>query len=327
MSLSAEQILEITSPEALFISTDMMTKVHQELVRAWHPDFCKAAEAERVFGHISRLWAEAKRLVEIGEWHNHGFSSLKGEDNKTREIRWRRRAKTRLCTTIYGPNILAHVYNPEYVGLARLFQPSMERLRLTAEESSEYAKFFPNVVDFFTTADKAVVVVKKTSDIVSLKSLGTPIDPRHVAWIINRLYSLACLFHKHKTAFLGFAPEYLWVSPKNHALYLYNGWPFSLPLGKEIKIIPAFVQKVVSGKTADANTDVASIKEIGRSLLGDGLRSFPRIHAALSSLPTGDPPTDWRNWEAALLETFGPKKFVVYPFDETKFWADGPKDE
>lgn len=327
MPLSANQILEITSPEELFNSPEAMSKIHQELVKSWHPDRCHADNATKVFDHISKLWSGAKRLVELGEWHNSGFSTLTGEDSKIREIRWKRRIITRLCTTIYGPEYLAHIYNSEYVGLARLFQPALEKLRLTPEESAEYTKFFPNVVDFFTTADKAVVVVKKTSDIVSLKSLGSSIEPRHVAWILNRLYSLACLFHKHRIVFLGFAPEYLWVSPKNHTIYLYNGWSFSLPIGREIKIIPAFVQRCTSGKVADANMDVASIKEIGRSLLGDGLRSFPRIHAELSCLPTGDPPTDWKNWESALLETFGPKKFVEYPFDETKFWADVPKDE
>lgn len=89
-------------------------------------------------------------------------------------------------------------------------------------------KNFENLFPKFDMIDVNDVAIKKPTSQLNLEdvlqSQGGQLPPVHVAWILSRLYNLACYLSYSKIAHVDLSPKNLYVDPKMHSIHLYGGW-------------------------------------------------------------------------------------------------------
>ena len=78
---------------------------------------------------------------------------------------------------------------------------------------------------------------------------------------------------------------------------------------------------LLAARSGDVRVDLACIRALGRTVLGDpggallrDERILPRPLADWLTLPSsGDALTDYDDWQRALTDAFGPRRFVPWP--------------
>ena len=330
---SAAAILAIppADPERLFTSPAAARDEFRALARRWHPD--QGGEAA-VFAHLARLWDAAERKIAEGLWR---AVRLTGRDGVERRLRYRARRDTGFGEVFVGDRVAAFVL-PE--GCTDLLEGASRLIaglhHADAAMEREFARQLPRPRAAFEAADgRAVLVVEKTPDLFLLadllEAMGGRMDPRHVGWLLNRAYSLACWLDWAGLTHNALGAETLFVSPGGHGIALLGGWWCAAPAGAPVPALPAPALRYVTAAMreegpdgrqvicADGRLDLELVRALGRRLLGDETgTSFPRDRPApdpmlrfLRAPSTGDARQDHRDWSQRVLpDCFGPPRFV-----------------
>ena len=183
----------------------------------------------------------------------------------------------------------------------------------------------PKIVTHFETEDgRYCILLDKTKEVLNLGVIvreyfnkGEKFPERQAAWIINRLYNLACFMEVNNKVFNGFTLDNLWVSPEMHTLLPLTGFEYTVDKGKAMigcpkdifKILPI---KVKDTKKSDTITDLESIKYIGRLLYKghDDLKSVNKfINEGVGDV---DIIKEWNSYGEAINKDFGKRTFVVW---------------
>lgn len=332
--MTAAQILAIPETKAgwLFLNQSRLDEDRKALIMHWHPDKSSDPKATEVSAHINRLYDVAKKAIAAGNELPWGGLMLKSVDGRVYRLRFGKHHKFELGDIYYGATAVAFVMSNEY---ADLFENADRRLRAirypTTKMHEEFDKILPHYAARFESEDKkCVLVLKKTADVFMLRDLlefcGGKIDPKHVAWILNCLYNLACLLdhHTNRATFNAWTLENIFVSAEHHSCLLLGGWWYAQLQGDQLSVVPpqaaaVVPSKVKTEKKAAISLDLAMIKAIGRELLGDRtgmsfvhrtdvpkpMLDFLRAPISLSAA------AEYSRWSGKILpESFGKRRFV-----------------
>lgn len=122
--------------------------------------------------------------------------------------------------------------------------------------------------------------------------------------------------------------ETYFISPEHHSGALLGGWWYAVPFKDKMLGVPSVVYsimppKVKADKKGDFNTDLESIRALGREMLGD--RNGTRLKDMkvapdsvvewLRGASSSKAVDDYASWDSALEKGFGKRKFVEMPIN------------
>ncbi len=207
--------------------------------------------------------------------------------------------------------------------------------------AAEMAPRLPQVLDSFRTNAAAVIVLKKSPDQLLLADVlkrlnGRLADIRHLGWILNSLYNIACYLEWSEIAHNAIAPETVFISPLRHTATLLGGWCYATLLGAPMVALPdrtlAYApEHVVRCGEADVKVDLELIRALGRELLGDAsgfslLRrhDLPQRLCDWLCLPAGDHAApEYAEFKHDVLpEVFGAPKFVNWRLESKDLYKE-----
>lgn len=343
--LSAEAILAIplSEPERLFSAPDSISAEYHGLVMHWHADRNKHPSATKVSAHINVLRDEALHKAASGTWRKPYILELPVGGGKIKRVRYRKRHEFELGEMVYGNEVIAYVVKNEYADLVEAAHKTINRLPYANQAMrDEIERYMPKIVARFETTDgRCVTVMKKTEDVYLMRDVlaafNGAVDLRHMAWMMNATYNLACYLNFAGLTHNDISPDTLFVSPKFHSVMLYGGWWYSTPVGAKMNALPARTVNnappdVVRDKHASHRTDTTMIRLMGRELLGDPTGIMLAANAAVPKpitqylrLPASETAVeDYRTWkEKVLLNSLGKPRFVKLEIPESEIFKGG----
>ncbi|HVZ40008.1 MAG TPA: J domain-containing protein [Candidatus Kapabacteria bacterium] len=330
-SAAALLSIPITEPERLFAGdAGAIRLAYHQLALHWHPDRNSDPQAAEVTAQINRLHDAAAARLWAGGALGLGFVELPGADGRLRRIRYRRRRAFELGEMLYGDTSLVFLVRGDCADLFENGRNALKGLRYRdGAMQAEMARCLPQVLDCFSTGNGAcVMAIGKTPDTFLLldvleASEGT-IDARHVAWIANRIYNIACYLGWAGITHNAIAPDTVFISPKQHQCMLLGGWWYAQPSGTRLAALPARSHihappAILRDALADPQLDLAMIRVLCRELLGDisgmmlaarGAAPQPMIDF-LRGPAASYAPAEYAAWSNRILpDSFGARRFV-----------------
>lgn len=342
--LTAQSILSIPGdlPEKIFPNDKNLARIkYHRLMRFWHPDSNNTADATKVSSHLIVLYKAACKKIENGTWTEPNVRRYKCRDGVIRSVTFKFFRPYYSGFVYYGRSIIAIEFGQSEATHGENFLTTVKSFNYPdAAMKAAHESFLPKIKSSFAVEDgRFVIVLENASDMYSIADLikyagGT--DQRHVAWIMNRLYGLACVLAQFKISHNAITPNNVFIRPKDHTAHLYLGWEFSTRFGSRIKFLPDIVHKngassvIRSRVSSNSKLDLSMIRYIGRSLLGDPVgRSLAAndkiakpVRKFLTSPAYDNAYREFNDWENGVLpKAFGPKKFLPFNIDLTKMFT------
>lgn len=338
---TAKQILaiEIDAPEKLFSSADEIEFEYRVLAKIWHPDVNKSSEASSVLAHINALHAAAKRKIAAKTWDRGAIWDIVGNDRRIRRISARRRLGFELGDFGYGQKNAAWVVDGQHVDLFDAAVARMKSFRYkTPQMQAQIERYLPALLRDFRTVDGgAALIVRKTEDVYLLADVvaacGGKLDPRHVAWIMNGVYNVACYLQWLDVTHNAIDTTTVFISPKHHSALLLGGWWYSADVGATMSALPKTSHRIapqdmLRSKTADSRLDLAMIKAMGREILGDrtGMdlvkSGAPDQMVQFLRRPVGmNAHSEYAAFDAVLKESYGARRFVELQISDSDIYG------
>jgi len=328
-SLTAKQILAIPAdqPELLFTGVEEVAeKEYRKLAMKWHPD--RGAANEEIFKHMKGLWELAEQKFKDGVWVTPGRLTITAVDGKSFEISFKKHHKIELGDMFIGKTVIVYGIDKEFEDLYKEGVKVIKGFKYpNADMQKNISRLLPKIKAEVETKDKHYLVIEKPPGTVLLKDLlafyGGKLDPRHVAWIMSRLYNIGCYLKWANIAHNDIALDTIFIEPENHAGYLLGGWWFSSKVGEKLTAVPGPLlqfapSSLMKNKVGDTQFDMEMIRLLGRELLGDKhgtkLRSNKDLPKPLvewiRNPSAGDSFKDFKVWKDQILDAaFGKRKF------------------
>ena len=173
----------------------------------------------------------------------------------------------------------------------------------------------PNPISF-KTSSHLCIQVQKDRELLLLNDVlqyYKTLDPKHVAWILNRLFNIVCYLQTQKIVHNDISLDSCFINPEKHELSLFGGWWYSTKFDEKLSHLPVRTFKylpysVTHKKTADPLIDLECLKACGRELLGASLGPEPMLRW-LNRAADGTAIQQYKEWEDLLNKCFGPRKF------------------
>lgn len=340
--MTADSILKIPEfePEHLFPKDESEAKdKYHELMLLWHPDTNKAPEAQQVSDHLIKLYKKACEKIRLGTWALPNCLLLKGEDGKERKIKFRRKRKFEIGEMYYGNKVLAYVVRSDCADLFDNALNQIKRLKYAdSDMEQQFSRYMPAILDSFKTSDgNRVLVLAKTDDVFLMRDVleaKSPIDPRHVAWMVSSLHNILCYFNYTEICHNAISLDTCFISPKYHSVLVLGGWWYSTKHKTKIKALPSrsityAPSDILRGKISSPKLDLTLLRITAREMLGDisgtALPStVPKAMASfLKGCSSGNPIEDYKNWSSkTLIDSFGQRKFLEFDVDQKDIYKE-----
>lgn len=351
ISLAAEKILAVNSPEALFSQSVREAKQeYRTLALRWHPDHERSPLAPRVFAHVVQLYQIACEKLSNGQWIEPG-EKIEDEITGVKRFRMADRSIRSLEYRIARPFELGCMYIADHSVIFEvnndfqdLFEQGRKRIHLLTYKNDamtlEMSKYLPQVKETFKTESANVLVVRKTPDQLLLSDVlkhfaGKLTPSQHSGWILNLLFNLGCYLEWASITHNAIAPETFFISPLRHTGMLLGGWWYSTKVGERLLAVPDrslnFIPPdILRNKRASVRADLELIKSVGREILGepsDSLvlqKSLPSILVNFLLMPSsGKAADDYLTFKREVLpQAFGPPKFVTMHLDINQLYKE-----
>ncbi|GJD90958.1 hypothetical protein BHAOGJBA_4502 [Methylobacterium hispanicum] len=333
---SAEEILAVPKewPERLFSAAATVDTEWRGLAKRWHPDRNpRDPQAGPVFRHLCDLHREAERRIGGGVWRTPGMVRFESLDGRVFSMRYRRCRSMAIGDLYAGRTNIVFAVERDHADLFENARRTLTALRYAdGAMEAEFSRNVPRVVESFETADRLVMAVTVSADLVLLDDLAAhfegALEPRAAAWIVSGLSNIACWLAWSGLAHGAICPDTVMVSPRHHSVVLAGGWFHSVPFGAALLPSPEFAVRhgraaVGHDKKATPRLDLELVRAVGRAALGDpdGSRlltdpAVPRPMAEWLVLPPADDAfEDYRSWERAREASFGARRFVEMDVD------------
>jgi hypothetical protein len=339
--LTSSELLALTEPERLFAGEESLAKnQYRVLSRLWHPDLNKSPEAAAVFAHFSELYHQAIEKIKNGTWETPGLRKLTDVTGKKFEFKYRKKYPTELGEMYVGNHFVTYMIQKADAdlvsnakGVIKSFNYANNAMR------SEIEKCLPRIYAELETQDHYVVAITKTPDMFLLRDVldhcKGKIDPRHVAWILNTIYNIACYLKYSGLTHNAIGPDTYFISPSQHSGALLGGWWYAAPIGKNLTAAPqrTYIQanKYFTSKKAVTHLiDSELIKATGRELLGDINGSKLLADATIPNsmlnwlrIPgTENVIEDYKTWVEVLKNSFGERRFVDLNLQQSDIYKE-----
>lgn len=301
--MTPSQILAIpvNQPWRLFSNPSVFKDTARELRRAWHPNLNHDPQADKVMAHINVLidaWEDpANRTGYLSKHDVPGVGSFIVQPEKV----------------VYtfdddALDLRANAWNTKFKFPSDRIRDDMKHL------FPVFDRIEPNELWFKKSASEL-----NLADVINF--LGS-LPPKHVAWVMSRLYNLACYLSISNMAHVDISLQNLYADTAKHSVHLYGGWWF----GRSFDTKALGAPKWVTGLSKEfASTGIPTrrlvsqqIKEVGKLLLGatspGSLMQNKNVPSAMTTWllePCSlDPIKEYATWGRCLEASFGPRKFV-----------------
>lgn len=331
MTLTADALLKIpvTRPELLYSSDlTLMKTQYRKLASHWHPD--KGGSAD-VFAHIKLIFEQAETKIMFGTWETPNEFMFTTADGTKHIIRYNRKHKFELGEYYVGSTQVVFSLEKVNADLVDQCERTIKSFKYKNSEMEHHiGTYLPTKLKRFETSDRVIVLIPKIPQTICLRDLlehqGGKIDPKHVAWIVSRLYNLACYFQVSELTHNDISIDTLFLDPANHTVSIIGGWWYSREAGQRLIAASSNTMKnipsdILHDKIADPRIDLNLIRSIGRTLLGDSIGNKLVLDKTLPSAlvswflgaSNGDAIKDYRVWQDKVLkDSFGVRKFVPF---------------
>ncbi len=328
--LSAEEILNIpiTDPGKLFPhDPTIMEATYHKLAQRWHPD--KPGGSNEVFAHISVLHGAAK----AGKWDaGKVFSVTESKTGRKFELKYLIKHPFELGEVYIGKTFVGWYIKKEYENLVLFGLKSIGSIRFPDNRMKEqHQRYLPFVEKTIETTNGYLVLMRKTEDVILLsdliKYLGR-MPPKHMSWVVSSLLNILSFYEVIGLTHNGLDVNTVFVSPTNHTAFPLGGWWYALKDKEKLKYLSPTTflvapTEVLLKKVADARIDLASVRALARTAIGDPtgarLQSTADIPKSLANWLRLPPPKsaikDYENWGKVLTESWGPRKFLKLDVD------------
>lgn len=328
--ISEKQILKAEKPGDIFTNDIKIIKnEYKELVKIYHPDVNTSPNAKDIFQKINNFYNIALKDIEEKRWEKKNFIRINKTNGKAIEATYLSSIKFELGETYVCNKHIIYVFDSDKKKYKDNMISSIKAIKYENKKmEEEFKRYFPTILDEFTTTEgKHVVVISKTEDVFPLKDVlnyfNNKIENRHVAWIISRLQNICCFLKYNNIVHNGININNCFISPEHHAILLLGGWWYAtktdekmIGTTKEIFDIMPILSK--SNKKSSPITDLESIKLLGRTLCG---YSNPRTFMKETDIPkpiaefliggSGDDAyKEFQTWDTVLDKGYGVRKFI-----------------
>jgi len=346
INLSGDDLLKIPQarPERLFSNDpDEAKKQHRKLVSKWHPDQNPTVD-ERVMAHVNVLYELAIFRIATDTWVIPGVITFKTVDGKKFQLKYRSHCQFELGDIYVGDNLVAYSLFKDNEDLYKNAKSVIKNFKFADDKmKDEIKKLLPEIKAELETDDRLVMLIKKTPDQLLLSDVldyykdlsvkafldrnGNGVeaaDPKHVAWMVSRLFNLTCYLKYSKLVHSGITLDSCFISPEFHTVSLLGGWWYACKAGEQLNALPAIAveftpQSVIDKQLADHLIDLELVKAAGRELLGDIVGSklvmnknipVPMVNW-LREPAKGDAYEEFKVWQSKILvDSFGPRRYV-----------------
>ena len=329
--MTKKDILKIKEPFDLFgINKNKLKSEYRSLSLKYHPDHNKTHNANEEYSHVCMLYNEAQDLLSKPQWISKTRAMF--IDSKTLQkylIKFHKCYNFELGKFMTSDSIVLYSIDKEY---KKFYDNAILNLKNRIKYNNkkmedEISKYIPIIKKTFIDLDGNYnILFEKTPDMLPLSDVlsyyGDDFDPRAAAWILSRLYNLACYFHYLKLVHCGISLSNCFISTEFHFVVIFGGWWYSVPQNCTMIGMESNNYALLKDGTRIANRiiNLEQIKAIGRELLGDrtGAKLIRKRDKELKPLidwllyPAGDKAiVDFKYYYKKVLpETFGPPKFI-----------------
>ncbi len=320
LSLESAAILRIppTRPDLLFGKLDLES-TYRALVRKWHPDRNKTPGALEVLTHINVLRQSINIFRANGEIP--GTVLVKGL-RKSLRFHYKFEKSTDSGHFYTSRKNFVYKFEAKDSDLVKRAMSVIQNFSFPDHMKSYATKVAP---EYKTTSvihgpDNSYLMMPRPGSFIRLSDLPTPLDPRHVAWIISRALNLACWLEFANTRHYGITVDNFFVEPESHVGALFGGWEYSSH-GKDVPLAAAnsTMSLLPNIRTLEPGFIHSSqIKAMGRRLLGvksmielRHRKDVPQSMKTWFCTPGAkNAIQEYRDWHDCLEKSFGKRKFV-----------------
>ena len=326
--LTAIEILAVTKPEQMYSRDETVATIeYRKLSRIWHPD--RKPGFDNVFAQVSTLYHKGVEKLKAGTWETPGLFTFTDTKDKKFEVRYKKHHVFELGDMYIGDYTITYMIHKDSQDLFDNAKGVIKGFKYANDKmQSEVARYLPVIHSENETADRLVLVVKKTPDLFLLRDvldhLNGKMDPKHVAWVLNTIYNIACYLKFAGITHNSIGLDSYFISPQHHSGAMLGGWWYAAPIDSKLVAVPARTvtyapRDLTSKKIASMKIDSELIRATGRELLGDGngskLLSDPNIPNSLlnwvRTAGIGDAYKEYEEWSKKVLkDSFGERCFV-----------------
>lgn len=321
--MTKTQILSFTRPSQLFSATDYKQE-YRAYAKANHPD---AGGDAAVMAQINRLYDMACKLDTAGGWGALDTIRIDATDYHYDSIN-----SFELGDIYVSDNYLIYKVLEKYSKFLTKLVTKFRDDKMKAQE------LVPRCLLVWTDpAGDVFYILKKPAGSFLLKDVlnycGT-IDPKHVAWIISRMYNIGCLIQYNDLVHLDMSVNSILINPETHWTGLYGGWWYSFSEGERITKLPASTYKVlpyssISSKEASFGLMNVQIRALARELLGARYgdnQKFPTVEPKfvdyITSAGSESVIDDYIHWDTKAIDSiFGIRKFVKWDLKKEQVYG------
>lgn len=318
-------ILKAKKYSDLFSSDEHEAKKQfREYCKLYHPDVNNSDEASKAFSIISELYSGAGKTVVHGTVEEI-FVFKNKKTGKGFEISNPIIFNNGIAIVYHTLTKVVMVYDKTYKKFYEQYIENVNNLKyVNSDMEKEFKRYFPKIITHFETEDGTYcILLDKTSEVLSLGKIvrayeakNEKFPERQAAWILNRLYNIACYLNFYNKVSNGFSLDNLWVSPEMHTILMFSGWEYTTGLDESMIGCPKDVYRILPIKVKDSKrsqtvTDLESIKSIGR-LLFKGHKDLEYINNFLNSGTSDDIFKEWDLYREAIKKQFGKRTFIVW---------------
>lgn len=329
MSSTAQEILKMTSADAAKLAPGDLTNAKKKLMamaKLWHPDISSDPMAKDVFQHIIQLKNSVEprkkkpvvqRILKTKDGKRKGISPLSSTGADQGEILLNRRT-------------IATIFPKAYADLGQREADAISNFKFADSKMEEQMSYsLPKLLDTMELEDGSFVVITQKGDreilLSDLLAKRGSMPDVHAAWLCSGLMNICAWLQFAELAHGAISPENILIDPEKHSVRLATGWAFSTPVGSRPTALPSRTLSVTPRMAIkDTMADTMMDRNLVRQTVRDALADPRGTSGAVNSLPSpvsgwiNLPPAksafeDYANWQKALEEGWGKRKFVVYP--------------
>ena len=273
--LSAVEILAIKNPYDLFKNdnADSWKTIIRIFQAKWHPDRNSDPLSTQVMAHINLLY----QRIQSGDYGNVLMFTSDELNKRKFFFKYKKEVEVDIGKMYIGRKMVLFCITPDN---SDLYDKAIENILSihfpTKMMEAGFTRMVPKELKKYGKTDKGYIfTIYKGENQVRLADIISKIDPTHLPWILDGVYSFALLMNQAQSKVFGdISIESIFINPTFRTVHVLSGWWFSTQIGKPLSafpnwIVPILPKSIVDKGVSDTRIDQYAVKALGIRLLGD----------------------------------------------------------
>lgn len=284
LAMTPAEVLGIKSHTSLFPQDALQVKQFwRKLAMQFHPDRNGGdSAASSAFTHLKNLYEKALEQLAAGIWLGVNSVHFEGRSSRIQFDYLKVSDVPDFGTRYTGRTLVIYKTVDSNLDLCDVWVSNHKKLLNNAPRKAiEKGSYLEGQVEVSPTiveleGGEVLVIVRKPSEYLSaadILQVRGPLHPRHVTWILSRLYNLSCLMEVSDVPNLSITAHSLFVDPARHLAILTEGWQYAKGFKEKALACPQKFGRLCPDIKVEGNPRLKhisrQIKALGRELLGD----------------------------------------------------------